>query len=306
MKVSLIVTVKNEEKGIEALLTSIVNQTVLPDEVIITDAGSIDYTRKIIASYKKKLSLQLIELPATANRAVGRNRAIETAAYDHILITDAGCVLDSGWVEKMKEGFEYARVVAGFYQSSAHSIFETCVAAYALVMPDRLNTSTFLPATRSMGITKSVWKTMGRFNETYRYAEDYAFARRLRDQNVPIHVASDAIVCWRPRSDLFGFARMIYEHAYGDGYSRTWRPKVWFIFIRYFLFTSLLFLSLFSLVALFFSMHVLTIYCVYAIAKNYRYVRHWKALVYLPLLQLIADCMVMVGTISGVLARKDK
>jgi glycosyltransferase involved in cell wall biosynthesis len=45
MKVSLIATVRNEHATIEALLTSIAAQSLLPDQVVIADGGSSDNAR---------------------------------------------------------------------------------------------------------------------------------------------------------------------------------------------------------------------------------------------------------------------
>src|SRR5258708_38592124 len=226
MKCSLIITTKNEEKSIRQLLDSIVLQTHLPDEVIVTDAGSTDTTANIIKSYAKKLPIQFIGLSADANRAVGRNRAILECTHEIILITDAGCVLDRLWIEKMLRAFtdENADVVAGYYRGQGENVFEQCQIPYVLVMPDHFNPKSFLPATRSMGIRKSTWKDIGRFNENYRYAEDYIFARNLRERKYKIITASSAIVTWKARASLRGFFRMIREHAQGDAFSGAWRP----------------------------------------------------------------------------------
>lgn len=293
-KISLIITTKNETRTISTLLESIANQTRIPDEILIANAGPIKNI-----SIPPGLVVRLIELAPDANRAVGRNKAIEEARYEHVLITDAGCRLKEDWVEKMAAGFARADIVAGFYASDAQSVFESCVAPYALVMPDRLNPKNFLPATRSMGITKKVFQKLGAFNENYRYAEDYEFARRMQKQKLPIAVVPEAVVYWRPRSSLWAFARMIYEHAYGDGYSKTFRPKVALIFARYFLWTCLLPFTVIS--ESFFFVYVLmwALYLTYAVYKNYRYVGHWQALIYLPLLQVVSDFAVMWGTIRG-------
>ncbi len=297
MKISLIITTKNETRTISKLLSSIAKQTRIPDEIIIANVGPLE---KI--SIPPKLVVSLIELPLDANRAFGRNRAIGESRYEHILITDAGCRLKEDWVEKMCAGFKSADVVAGFYASDAQSVFEACVAPYALVMPDKLNRKTFLPATRSMGITTSVFEKMGKFNEAYRYAEDYEFARRLKTLKIPIAVVQEAIVYWRPRTNLVSFCRMIFEHAFGDGYSKTFRPKVALIFLRYFLWLCLLPFAYLSQPFFFFYLFSFVLYLTYAVYKNYRYVDHWKALIYLPILQIVSDFAVMWGTLRGSLS----
>ncbi len=291
MKCTLIITTKNEERSIRALLDSIAAQTRPPDEVVIADAGSTDQTRKIIDTYAKKLHIKLINLSPNANRAIGRNRAIKAATHDIVLITDAGCVLSPSWINEMCLPFikQDADVVAGYYRGEGKNIFERCQIPYVLVMPDRYDPQSFLPATRSMGMRKSVWLSMGGFDEKLRFAEDYIFARKLREKKYLIISAPKAIVTWRARGTMESFARMIYEHAQGDAYSRAWRPKVALIFIRYGILVVFPFLLL--------------PYLLYAIWKNYRYVNDPKAIFYLPLLQVTSDLAVMAGTLVGLAKR---
>lgn len=291
IKISLIVTTKNEKGGLSTLLESIAKQTRRPDEVILANAGSVD--RLQLSDYRTNLNIQVLELHSSANRAVGRNRAIERAKYDHILITDAGCRLDPAWVALMADGFREADVVAGFSAGEADTVFQRCQLPYVLVMPDRYDPKTFLPATRSMGITKSVWQQVGKFNEQYRFAEDYEFARRIQSLKIPIARVKTAIVYWKPRKTLLAFTRMIGEHAYGDGYSRTFRPKVVSIYVRYLVILGLGIWQLPLGIAAF------LLYLLYSIQKNYRYVKDPSALGYLPLLQVVSDAAVMISTAAG-------
>ncbi len=297
MRISLIITTKNETKTISRLLDSIANQTRKVDELIITVAGensAFPTASWDVSEIKKSgTDVKIITLHQSANRAVGRNRAIEAATYEHILITDAGCVLHPDWVAHMIKGFEKSDVVAGYYEGEYSSVFEKCEIPYVLVMPDKINTESFLPATRSMGITKTAWEKVGTFNEHYRYAEDYEFARRLQAKHIPITVVPAAIVTWRPRKNLWAFARMIFEHAFGDAYSRTFRPKVLTIYLRYLLLIAV------GVWYWAFGIGALLVYFAYAIQKNYRYVNDPQALGWLPLLQVVSDFAVMWGTVLG-------
>lgn len=302
-QISLIITAKNESETISRLLESIANQTRKPDEVIISMAGENENYPSLRQAQGKlslgvtNLTVKIITLHGDANRAVGRNKAIEVAKYEHILITDAGCRLKETWVEEMEKGFEKADVVAGFYEGEYENLFEKCELPYVLVMPDKINRKTFLPATRSMGITKRVWTKVGKFNEKYRYAEDYEFARRIQKLNITIQVVPEAIVYWRPRKNLSSFARMLYEHAFGDGYSQTYRPKVATIFVRYMLFI------LFGIWHWSFGIGVIALYLIYSIHKNYRYIQDLQAIFILPTLQVVSDFAVMWGTTKGAFER---
>ena len=54
MKVSVIVPVRDEEDSIRELLDSLLAQTRPPDEIVITDGGSVDATPQIIEDYKQR------------------------------------------------------------------------------------------------------------------------------------------------------------------------------------------------------------------------------------------------------------
>ena len=61
MKVSLITTVFNEEKTITPFLKSVLVQIRKPNEIIIVDGGSTDFTVKKISEFKTlyKLNIQV-------------------------------------------------------------------------------------------------------------------------------------------------------------------------------------------------------------------------------------------------------
>ena len=72
MKTALISTILNEENTIEDFLNSILNQSILPDEVIIVDGGSSDKTLTRIKKYESlfKKNCKLKILSKKGNRSV--------------------------------------------------------------------------------------------------------------------------------------------------------------------------------------------------------------------------------------------
>ena len=148
IKVSLITTVLNEESSIEHFLSSIAIQSQKPNEVIIVDAGSTDKTVDIIKSFQPFLKNLKILVKKGANRSAGRNLAIKSAKNEIIVMSDAGCRLDKEWVKEISRQFvdKKIKVVAGFYLAESKTVFQKCVAPYALVMPDRVNPKNFLPS----------------------------------------------------------------------------------------------------------------------------------------------------------------
>ncbi|PJC76475.1 hypothetical protein CO010_02615 [Candidatus Shapirobacteria bacterium CG_4_8_14_3_um_filter_39_11] len=301
IKVSLITTVLNEESSIEHFLSSIAIQSQKPNEVIIVDAGSTDKTVDIIKSFQPFLKNLKILVKKGANRSAGRNLAIKSAKNEIIVMSDAGCRLDKEWVKEISRQFvdKKIKVVAGFYLAESKTVFQKCVAPYALVMPDRVNPKNFLPSSRSMAIRKTVWKKSGGFPENYSDNEDFVYAHILKRKKINTFFARKAVVYWFPRKNIMQFWTMIYRFARGDAKAGLRRVKIASIFLRYvgFIFLGLLCLIFNDLLILF----VLTIFCYifWSVFKNYKYVKDLRAIFLLPFLQLISDFSVILGSIVG-------
>ncbi len=305
--ISVVVTVLNEEKTIKELLDVLVK---FPAEIIIVDGGSSDQTPEIIKKYS---GVKLI--CGKYNRSQGRNIGVAAAKGEIIAFTDAGCVPERDWLKnltkvffeklpspKLGEGLgeRYLGVecVSGYYKGLPQNIFEKCLVPYVLVMPDRIG-SEFLPSTRSMAITKKLFLNSGGFDEKLWHNEDYAFANKLKKMGVNFNFASQAIVGWLPSKDLKSAAWMFLRFAIGDAQAGIMRPKVKLLILRYYLFFFLVFIYLPFAICLF-------VYLIWAVLKNYRYVKDVRALYWLPVLQLTADCMVIFGTVMGLLSRPKK
>lgn len=304
--VSVIITVLNEAASIEILLDSLVNQTVTPKEVIITDGGSTDDTCERLQKYQQKsLPFKLEVVQEKGNRSVGRNYAIEKASTSIIAITDAGCIPHTDWIQKLWEKYQVEKkpVIAGYYDAQPKTPFEEAVVPYVLVMPDRVNPNAFLPATRSMLLEKKVWKEVGKFDQSLSDNEDYDFAKRIVAKQFLIGFATEAKVSWLPRPTLSSFMWMIYRFARGDVQAGIIRPKVLFIFFRVSLwcFISLLLWLSTPFVGLLFWLVSGVFYGLWSIQKNMRYVPNgWY---WLPVLQVASDLMVIAGSLAGWLKR---
>jgi glycosyltransferase involved in cell wall biosynthesis len=302
-KISLVITVVDEEQTIKKLLESVLRQTLLPDEVIIVDGGSTDNTVDIIRNFtlelekrsraSKKTYPKITVKTKKGNRSIGRNFAIKNSKNHFIAITDAGCILDKNWLNELLVKYEKsnAPVIAGYYSAKPANDFQRAVVPYALVMPDQVDPQNFLPATRSMLIEKKLFQKLGGFDEKLSDNEDYAFAKKLQKQKIKIAFARKAIAYWFPRKNLKQFYNMIFRFARGDIYAGILRPKVILIFARYFIFIAILIISpkLFLATLLFYS--------VWAIQKNKKYVGGGYK--YLPILQFTSDIAVMHGSLIG-------
>ena len=300
---TVVVTVLNEEKTVAALLSALSSQTLTPKEVIMVDGGSTDSTLSSLQSLQKTTKkFRLRVLKQKGNRSVGRNTAIAAAKTNWIAITDAGCVPELDWLMQLHQTQHrsQAPVIAGYYRAEPATPFEEAVVPYTLVMPDRVNEFSFLPATRSMLLKRSIWKQLGGFDEALPDNEDFAFAKQLQRTNTEIAFSRNAVVLWQPRSSLGAFIHMIFRFARGDAQAGIIRAKVLLIFFRY-LVAGWIFLA-----AIGSSNMVLLItlvlggctYILWAIQKNYQYVTtgwYW-----LPVLQVTSDLAVLAGSFAGI------
>src|ERR1044071_6986691 len=90
MKVSVVVPVKDEEHSIRELLDSLLAQTRPPDEIVLTDGGSLDATPQIIEEYiRNGAPVRLIRAGA-ALPGRGRNLGAAQASFEWVAFTDAG------------------------------------------------------------------------------------------------------------------------------------------------------------------------------------------------------------------------
>lgn len=296
-KVTVITTVLNEEDSILAFLDSIYNQTRRPDEVIIVDGGSTDNTVKLLQSSKFTI------IQKKGNRSVGRNTAIRASSNNIIAVTDAGCILDTYWLERivtpyMKKDID---VVSGFYKPLATTIFQKCLATYTCTMPDRLDKKNFLPSSRSVAFKKKAWEKVKGYPENLDTCEDLVFDKRLKNAGFAFVMVPNAVVYWPQRKNIFQAARQFYGYARGDGRARYFRLSTPFLFGRYFL--GVLIAS-YALLTSFYLLQAGIVvaflgYLIWAVYKNSKYIRSWRKCIYLPLLQLVSDVAVITGTTFG-------
>jgi glycosyltransferase involved in cell wall biosynthesis len=219
--VSLILTIKNEENTIVALLDSIIEQTRCPTEIIIVDGGSSDDTVKIVKSYKDRLQINLIICPKV-NIAKGRNIAIQNAANDIIACTDGGCILEKNWLENIIKPIEASLeidVVSGVYLPYCENEFEETAANLLFPSINSLNADSFLPSGRSIAFRKRAWKMVGGYPEWLNTAEDTLFDLKLKKTGLKFVLSPNSIVFWRVRKDLAGIFRQYYYYAQGEGHA---------------------------------------------------------------------------------------
>ncbi len=218
MAISIVATVRNESSTIAAFLDSLLNQSRIPDEIIIVDGSSTDGTLDILEDYANRRQIKLISQPC--NIAEGRNFGIRAASASHIAVTDAGCRVDPHWLEHIASCFEHnptVDVVAGNFRFETHTEFEQAV-VLATFPPNRDETPSarYYPSSRSVAFTKHAWEQAGGYPEWLYAAEDTLFNIRLRQLGFDFVFCKDAVVYWRPRETWRALARQRINFARGN------------------------------------------------------------------------------------------
>lgn len=101
-KCSLVTPTYNWPEALELLLISVLNQTVLPDEVIVADDGSRENTKKLIAEFQEKFTIPLIHVWHEDNKNQKpkiMNKAIAIAKNDYIIEIDGDIIMNKYFIE---------------------------------------------------------------------------------------------------------------------------------------------------------------------------------------------------------------
>lgn len=215
MRVSLIVTVKNEAATIGAFLDSVAAQTRCPDEVVIVDGDSTDATLSIVRAHP----LHAVVDCYPGNIAAGRNRAISLATGELIAVTDAGCVLDPQWLERITD-LNGADVVVGGYAPIVQSLFDACQYSLHNLFRSSDNLDRYAISSRSIAFRKVVWQELGGYPEWLDFSEDTWFHDRMRASRFTMRMEPGAVVHWRLRPDLKSMCRQFFLYMEGDGKAR--------------------------------------------------------------------------------------
>lgn len=106
--ISFYVPAYNAERTIKDSITSIQNQSILPDEIILIDDCSIDKTVKIVKS--EFSNVKIIVNKQNMGLGYSRNLGIKESKNDIIAAIDADVILDKYWMEKLIHEIEKKNV----------------------------------------------------------------------------------------------------------------------------------------------------------------------------------------------------
>ena len=116
-KCSLVTPTYNWPEALNLLLKSVLNQSYLPDEVIIADDGSTAETQELIEDFQKKFPIPMIHIchEDKGNRKPRiMNKAIAKAQYEYVIEIDGDIIMHCDFV---KDHLRFAEIGQYLYGS---------------------------------------------------------------------------------------------------------------------------------------------------------------------------------------------
>ncbi len=116
LSTSLIISTYNREDALELTLLGVLNQSELPDEIIIADDGSGQATRDLLEQYRKKFSIPIIHCwheDLGFRLSAIRNKAIAMAGGDYIIMIDGDIIIHPHFIKSHKRNARKGQFIQG-------------------------------------------------------------------------------------------------------------------------------------------------------------------------------------------------
>ncbi|MDR3182536.1 MAG: glycosyltransferase [Planctomycetaceae bacterium] len=209
MKTSLIILTYNQPEFLNIVLQSVIEQTRLPEEIIIADDGSDETTAEVVRSFMTKTSVPILHTyhPHNGFRVMlARNNAAAVSSGDYLIFIDGDCFLHPCFIADHQSFAETNHYAAGrrvnIRQKRREYILRTgnrSISLFSWGTGKKLHSirSRFLSylrqksqsggmASANFGVWKSDFEKVNGFNERLAgYSGcDYEIAQRLENSGV--------------------------------------------------------------------------------------------------------------------------
>lgn len=207
--ISVIVTVRNEERNMCDLLDSLVTQEG-PLEIIIVDAYSTDRTKEMVESYQSRFEYIRYFLKGGTIGA-GRNYGVEQSRGDAVAFIDGDCIANPFWLKNMREGLKESKVVAGRTIQIGYHAFEDLERVELIYKGFDIT----FPSS-NLAYEKTLFQSIGGFDEWFITAEDIDLNLRAVESGSDVLYRNEAVVYHRTRGSFYKF----YKQAFWNGAGR--------------------------------------------------------------------------------------
>jgi GT2 family glycosyltransferase len=187
-------------------------------EVVVADNGSTDETRAIVGSYSPRLPLRIVDASQVPGQPHALNVGARSATGDALLFCDDDDEVGEGWLAAMGRALAQHPFVAcriDPYKLNAPWVVESR-GKFQWNGLQQIPYPPFLPHAGggTLGIWRSLFETMGGFDESLLALHDTFLCLRIQLAGVPLHFVPDALVHVRYRHTFAGIYRQ--AHTYGE------------------------------------------------------------------------------------------
>ncbi len=206
--VSIVVPAYNIEKYISQTLESIIGQTYENIEIIVVDDGSTDTTLHAIHEYAKKDARLVVFSQANKGLSAARNAGFRLAKGEYLCIIDADDIMMPEKVEQQlcflqahpSADFTYSKV--RYFVNETHQL---CIRDMPTPEGQEVHSELLkkgnLISPNSVFFRKSVFDTVGGFDESLRSAEDLDYWLFLSGKGVNFLHQDQYLTLCRMRQD---------------------------------------------------------------------------------------------------------
>src|SRR5579875_222216 len=228
--ISVIVPVRNEAAFIAATLQQLLEQRYDAGrfEVIVADGRSTDDTRTIVAALQARYAhLRLLDNPRQWSSA-GRNDAVRAARGDIMLLVDGHCQLNNPYyLQNIADAFaESGADCIGRPQpldvTGANRLQQAIAAARASRLGHHPASHIYSgragfvpPQSVAVAYRRSVFDTVGLFDERFDACEDVEFNHRVVKAGLTCWFTPRVRVHYHPRATLAGLFRQMVRYGRG-------------------------------------------------------------------------------------------
>jgi glycosyltransferase involved in cell wall biosynthesis len=208
--VSVIVPFRNGAKHLAALLDSLVVQdSRAPWELVAADNGSTDESRSVLAAYRDRLPIVVVEALERANPSYARNAGARAASGSKLIFIDADDEVSPNYVSALAGALDHHRLVTSRVDSAALNPAWVRSAHGAAWQSDGVGVFfDFWPAAGvNIGILRSTYEELDGFPEEFSGSEDIAFSWTAHKHGIRIEFVGDAVYRYRYRHTLTGLFR---------------------------------------------------------------------------------------------------
>jgi len=205
MKLSVIITIKNEEKNMGRLLGSLLDQEG-PFEIVVIDSASTDGTVEIVREFCENYdSVKFYE--HEGSRGESRNFGCQRAVGDAFAFIDGDCVADKMWMKELRESLGEYDIVAG------KTIYEGKIPYGSRMSLLLYGVDVSFPSC-NLAYKKEIFPS---FDPRFKTAEDIDLNIRAVKGGASFAYNEHAVVYHSVREDLVKFAKQAFWYGFGRG-----------------------------------------------------------------------------------------